>query len=126
MKRAVIIHYTDRGGETAGRIAAALSDTYQIEQYRARCNLGELFEAVDALIFVGACGIAVRAIAPHLKSKTSDPAVIVTDERGMNVISLISGHIGGANALTRRIAAAIGGNPVITTATDVNRRFAAD
>ena len=126
MKRAAIIHYTDRGGETAGRIAAALSDTYQIEQYRARCNLGELFEAVDALIFVGACGIAVRAIAPHLKSKTSDPAVIVTDERGMNVISLISGHIGGANALTRRLAAAIGGNPVITTATDVNRRFAVD
>lgn len=126
MKRAAIIHYTDRGGETAGRIAAVLSDTYQIEQYRARCNLGELFEAVDALIFVGACGIAVRAVAPHLKSKTSDPAVIVTDERGLNVISLISGHIGGANALTRRLAAAIGGNPVITTATDVNRRFAAD
>lgn len=126
MKRAAIIHYTDRGAATAQQIAGALQDDFALEQYRSRCNVGELFGSADALIFVGACGIAVRAIAPYLKSKTSDPAVIVTDERGQNVISLISGHIGGANELTRRIAAAIGANPVITTATDVNQRFAAD
>ena len=126
MKRAAIIHYTDRGAKTAAQVAEAIRDEYEIEQYRARCKLDELFNAVDALIYVGACGIAVRAIAPHLKSKTTDPAVIVTDERGLNVISLISGHIGGANALTHRIAAAIGANPVVTTATDVNSRFAVD
>ena len=126
MKRAAMIHYTDRGAQTAAQIAEALKEEYEIEQYRTRCKLDELFDAVDALIYVGACGIAVRAVAPHLKSKTTDPAVIVTDERGLNVISLISGHIGGANELTRRIAAAIGGNPVITTATDVNNRFAVD
>lgn len=126
MKRAAIIHYTDRGAQTAAQIADILKDAYVIEQYRSKCNMDELFTAVDALIYVGAIGIVVRAIAPHLESKTTDPAVIVTDERGLNVISLISGHIGGANELTRRIAAAIGGNPVITTATDVNNRFAVD
>ena len=126
MKRAAIIHYTDRGKETAAKIADILKNEYEIEQYRTRCKLDEMFNQMDALIYVGACGIAVRAIAPHLKSKTTDPAVIVTDERGLNVISLISGHIGGANELTCRIAVAIGGNPVITTATDVNNRFAVD
>lgn len=126
MKRAAIIYYTDRGGETAERIASVLRDLYEIEQYRARCKLETLFSSVDALIFVGACGIAVRAIAPYVRDKCSDPGVIVVDERGLNVISLLSGHIGGANELTRRIAAAIGANPVVTTATDVNHRFAAD
>lgn len=126
MRRAAIIYYTDRGAETAARIAGVLQDSYAVEQYRSKCNLDALFHAVDALIFVGACGIAVRAIAPHLQSKTTDPAVLVTDERGCNVISLISGHIGGANELTRGIARAIGANPIITTATDVNHRFAVD
>lgn len=126
MKRAAIIHYTDRGARTAAQIAELLSDGYEVEQYRSRCNMENVFHAVDALIFVGAAGIAVRTIAPHLRSKTTDPAVIVTDERGLHVISLISGHIGGANALTRQIAAAIGGHPVITTATDVSGRFAVD
>ncbi len=126
MKRAAIICYTDRGEATARQIAGALQSDHAVEQYRSRCNVGELFGSVDALIFVGACGIAVRAIAPYLKAKTCDPAVLVTDERGLNIISLLSGHIGGANQLTRRIAQALGANPVVTTATDVNQRFAAD
>lgn len=126
MKRAAIIHYTDRGAQTAAQIAAFLSDSFEVEQYRSRCSMEDVFRTVDALIFVGAVGIAVRTIAPHLRSKTTDPAVIVTDERGIHVISLISGHIGGANELTRQIAAAIGGDPVITTATDVGGRFAVD
>lgn len=126
MKRAAIIHYTDRGAQTAAQIADSLSDRYEVEQYRSRCSLETVFHAVDALIFVGAAGIAVRAIAPHLRSKTTDPAVIVTDERGLHVISLISGHIGGANELTRQIAVDIGADPVITTATDINGRFAVD
>lgn len=126
MKRAAILHYTDRGAETAKRIAGALGDAWTVEIHRSKCDVGDLFARMDTLIFVGACGIAVRAIAPHLRGKTMDPAVIVADERGLNVISLLSGHIGGANECTRKIAAAIGANPVITTATDVNHRFAVD
>lgn len=87
---------------------------------------GELFASVQAMIFVGSTGIAVRQIAPHLRGKAVDPAVIVLDERGQFVISLLSGHIGGANALTARLAAALGATAVITTATDVNRRFSVD
>lgn len=80
----------------------------------------------DALIFIGASGIAVRSIAPLLKRKTVDPAVLVMDEKGQFVISLLSGHLGGANALARRVAGITGGQPVITTATDVQKRFAVD
>jgi len=91
--------------------------------YRAA---GESFKNADCIIFVGSAGIAVRAIAPFVKSKKTDPAVICMDERGINVISLLSGHIGGANKLTLKIADIVGGNPIITTATDVNGKFAVD
>ena len=84
------------------------------------------FKNADCIIFVSAAGIAVRAIAPFVRSKKTDPAVICMDERGINVISLLSGHIGGANKLTLKIADIVGGNPVITTATDVNGKFAVD
>ena len=79
-----------------------------------------LFKKYDALVFIMASGIVVRSIAPWIKSKTSDPAVVVIDDRGQHVISLLSGHLGGANALTLKIAAAINAHPVITTASDVN------
>ncbi len=84
------------------------------------------FKNKDCIIFIGATGIAVRAIAPFVKSKKTDPAVICIDEKGINVISLLSGHIGGANKLTLEIAKAVGGNPIITTATDINGKFAID
>lgn len=84
------------------------------------------FKNADGIIFVGSAGIAVRAIAPFVRSKKSDPAVICMDERGINVISLLSGHIGGANKLTLKIAEVVGGNPIITTATDINGKFAVD
>lgn len=82
--------------------------------------VGRAFAAHNALVFVSACGIAVRAIAPYLRGKEKDPAVVALDERGQHVISLLSGHLGGANELARRIAAITGGEAVITTATDVN------
>ena len=88
--------------------------------------VAEVFGKFDALVFVCASGIAVRVIAAHVVSKLSDPAVIVVDERGRNVISLLSGHVGGGNELALKIARAIGANPVITTATDVENKIAVD
>lgn len=87
---------------------------------------GRHFETDDGVIFVGACGIAVRSIAPHVVSKKSDPAVLVVDECGNFVISLLSGHLGGANALALKAAELIGAEPVVTTATDLHDRFAVD
>lgn len=84
------------------------------------------FAQADGLIFVCAAGIAVRAIAPFVRSKTTDPAVVVLDEGGNFAISLLSGHLGGANELAERVARISGAMPVITTATDVNRLFAVD
>lgn len=84
------------------------------------------FEQADALIYVGAVGIAVRAIAPYLKDKMTDPAVLAVDEQGHFVISLLSGHVGGANRLTERIADMIGAQSVVTTASDVQGKTAID
>ena len=87
---------------------------------------GHHFKTDDGLIFVGACGIAVRSIAPYVVSKKSDPAVLVVDECGKFVISLLSGHLGGANALALKTAEILGAEPVVTTATDLHDRFAVD
>lgn len=80
----------------------------------------------DGLIFIGACGIAVRTVAPFLRGKTVDPAVVVVDEQGQFVISLLSGHIGHANMLARLVAGPIHATPVISTATDLQGCFAVD
>lgn len=87
---------------------------------------GRQFSQADGLIYIGAAGIAVRSIAPYLKDKMTDPAVVVADEAGTYVISLLSGHLGGANDLTRRLADILGARPVITTASDVNGKTAID
>ncbi|MCM1175625.1 MAG: cobalt-precorrin 5A hydrolase [Blautia sp.] len=87
---------------------------------------GERMREKDALLFIGACGIAVRAIAPCLTDKLHDAPVLVMDEKGSYVIPILSGHMGGANALARHLAEKTGAEPVITTATDIRRKFAVD
>lgn len=141
MKLAVFA-FSRRGRDTARRCLAALAGPE--DEYRAYASerwAGEGFSPIrppladftapvfawaDAMVFVGACGIAVRAIAPHVRDKRTDPAVLAVDELGQFVIPLLSGHIGGANRLAIRLAEALGATAVVTTATDVNRRFSVD
>ena len=86
----------------------------------------DAFEKYDAIVFVGAAAIAVRSIAPCLKDKLTDPAVLVVDEKNQYVIPILSGHVGGANALAVQLAAYLQAIPVITTATDIQGLFAVD
>lgn len=92
-------------------------------------NVAELREKIveySKLVFICACGIAVRTIAPFVKNKKDDFAVVVCDEDGKFAISLLSGHLGGANELANNVAEILGGQAVITTATDVNGIIAID
>lgn len=84
------------------------------------------FDWADGILFVGACAIAVRHIAPYIRSKKTDPAVLAVDECGKFVISLLSGHLGGANELAQEAAQILGAIPVVTTATDLHHCFAVD
>lgn len=87
---------------------------------------GVQMEAGNALLFIGACGIAVRAVAPHLTDKLHDSPVLVMDEKGRYVIPVLAGHVGGANGLALFLGERVGAAPVITTATDLNGKFAVD
>ncbi|MBE7009397.1 MAG: cobalamin biosynthesis protein CbiG [Ruminococcaceae bacterium] len=120
--------FTERGRALAQTLCASLGGT--VSCTRDGVSLAdwtaEAFASCRALVYVGAAGIAVRAIAPHLVSKASDPAVLAVDECGRFAVPLASGHLGGANELARRIARVCGATAVITTATDVNGVFAAD
>ncbi len=84
------------------------------------------FNKFDCIIGIMATGIMVRNICPLIKTKENDPAVLILDEKGKHVISLLSGHLGGANKLTHKIADLMGSDPVITTSTDLNRKFGVD
>ena len=137
--------YSARGAATAARLAAALTAQGHVCRRFARGAYldpadagaellegtasdwaGRGFAEADALIFCCAAGIAVRGIAPWLKSKKTDPAVLVIDELGRYCIPVLSGHIGGGNALAQEAAAAIGAQCILTTATDINGLFAVD
>ena len=99
----------------------------QIKTFGALADtLSKQFHRYDRHVFIMATGIVVRMIAPLIQSKVEDPAVVVVDDRGYHAISLLSGHLGGANTLAIEVAALIGAKPVITTATDVNQIVAID
>jgi len=130
---------TPNGIEIARQIAALLPDVDTHMSARLseaaieKLTFDKLSEEIVAKfnkycghIFIMSSGIVVRVIAPLIQNKTEDPAIVVIDDRGQHAISLLAGHLGGANALTLRVAEIIGARPVITTATDVNRRPAID
>ena len=135
-----VVAFSTNGCRTSYRIRDALpeddvrlyckttSDNLGVERIGDSCRdwTGRSFEECDAIVYVGAIGIAVRYIAPFVKSKTKDPAVVCLDEHGRYAVALLSGHIGGCNELTLRIATGIGAEPVITTATDINGKFSVD
>ena len=127
-----ILFFTDEGKRLAERISGEGEDAFQEISYtdgRKESLAGwtkKHFRTGQILLYVGACGIAVRAIAPYVQSKQTDPAVLVVDERGRFVISLLSGHLGEANSFAEIVAGLTGGQAVITTATDVNGLFAVD
>ena len=140
---AAIYSFSLRGAELAKRIEAILTSldygvsNKTVAKYAEQAHLapllpdhnavcGEDFSRCQLLVFVGAVGIAVRTIAPYIKSKVTDPAVLSLDERGNFVIPLLAGHIGGANEMARYVAAALGAQACVTTATDVNGLFAVD
>lgn len=120
--------FTEKGKLLADRLAAALGGTAQ--RCNASCTLdtwtAEHFTKSDGLVYIGAAGIAVRAIAEYLQSKATDPAVVVVDECAHYAVPILSGHLGGANDLARSIAKVCGAVPVLTTATDANGVFAVD
>lgn len=138
--RAAVFSVTQRGAELSVHIEESLSPQWRITRFcfhkysadgasefvSLSDTVAEVFQAFDALIFVCACGIAVRAIAPEIQSKQSDPAVVVVDDCGKFAVALVSGHIGGANRLAETIAEALGAQPVITTATDAGGKFSPD
>ncbi len=134
-KRLAVVSFTPGGKEQAERVqkqlAAPLEDTlWEVMHVHKPKPLKEWcrrqFEGAEGILFIGAMGIAVRTIAPFLESKTKDPAVLVMDEKGGFVISVLSGHIGGGNELARLLARRLGAVPVITTASDVNKKIALD
>lgn len=138
--RLAIFAYSRQGCRTARKVISCFPDTeykaHTMERFAEEGFLPitppteslyrELFTWADALIFIASCGIAIRAIAPYVRDKKTDPAIVCIDELGHFVIPLLSGHIGGANELALRIAKRLGADPVITTATDINKKFSVD
>ena len=144
--KVAVISFTRSGVEVSGKLLEALGSRYTCRVYikdkfrtdsmsggkilsleeDAASWMEKRFQDSDGIICVGAVGIAVRLIAPCLHDKMTDPAVVAVDEKGKFSISLLSGHVGGANKLAAEAAEALGAVPVITTATDLNGMFAVD
>lgn len=141
IRRVLLITCSVRGYATMQKLAKKLENIFGAEIIaKVKCEalpevsmketvkacVDEYFEQVDAIVFVTASGIAVRSVAEHLTHKSKDPAIVCMDECSKHVISLVSGHAGGANALTQMLADVMWATPVITTATDVEGQFSID
>ena len=141
-----VISFTENGKQLSESIVKLLEKELEIKLY-TKCEAGikddiysdilflkksvgdwakERMQEQNALLFIGACGIAVRAVAPFLTDKLHDVPVLVMDEKGKYVIPILSGHMGGANDLANHIAGKTGAEAVITPATDLNKKFAVD
>ena len=138
------ISFTKRGYELQKQVIERVKDKYRIKGYVKTSETGldttdieqvkgslrdwtkEQLQKGDVLLFIGACGIAVRSIAPFIQDKWTDPAVLVMDEKGEYIISLLAGHVGGANEMAKELALYVGGTAIITTATDKNGLVAPD
>lgn len=126
-----IISVSDKGKSLANDLKEKLdSDSTIIKTDLYHKNVKKyfpiLFYEYDAVIAIMASGILIRSIAPLIESKLTDPAVLNIDDNGNFVISMLSGHLGGANKLTQKVADLINATPVITTSTDVNRKLGID
>lgn len=140
-----VVSITKHGIALAGKVVAALpgAQLFCPEKFRAdaetaapgtfHCYTGKvgdqvpaLFAAFDGIVCIVSLGAVVRLIAPHLKNKETDPAVVVIDEAGKFVIPMLSGHLGGANSLAGHLATALGATPVLTTASDARQTLAVD
>lgn len=139
MDKVACIAFTEAGCALALELAAGLGGDVNVsgpERFAGALGIAayesleawtaEAFATADALVFVGASGIAVRAIAPHVEDKFADPAVVCVDELGRVAVPLLSGHVGGANDLARAVAECTGGIAAVSTATDLNGVFAID
>lgn len=104
----------------------ALSNPVEVLPGALSANMGGLFERYDQLVLFISLGAVVRLIAPHLKSKDEDPGVVVVDDAARYVIPVLSGHVGGANAFAEQVAALLGAEAVLTTASDVGKTIPVD
>ena len=140
-KKIAILSITNNGRELALRIKESMKsvDVFFIKKDTDYKNdevtvvnqglkefIPQVFDKYDYLVFIMATGIVVRTIVPLIISKFSDPAILVMDEKGNNIISLLSGHMGGANEMTLYMSDLLNSHPVITTATDVNKKSSLD
>ena len=140
-----VVSITKHGIALAGKVVAALpgAQLFCPEKFRAEgetaapgvtnCYEGKvgdqvpaLFAAFDGIVCIVSLGAVVRLIAPHLKNKETDPAVVVVDEAGKFAIPVLSGHLGGANGLAGHLATALGATPVLTTASDARETIGVD
>ncbi|MCK9983892.1 MAG: cobalt-precorrin 5A hydrolase [Azoarcus sp.] len=144
-ERVAVVSITKHGIALAGRVVAAIPGArlFAPEKFRAEaeaaapgaasCYTGKtgdqipaLFAGFDGIVAIVSLGAVVRLIAPHLKDKEQDPGIVVLDEGGRYAIPMLSGHLGGANALAGVLEAALGAQPVLTTASDARETLAVD
>ncbi len=126
-----IITLTSQGKKLARELNHKLADdptVLKVDLYhkQVKTTLQDIFHEYDCILGIMASGIMIRSICPIIKDKTRDPAILVMDEKAGYVISILSGHLGGGNSFTEKIAGFTGAEPVITTSTDVNGKIGID